>query len=148
MAIKLVFLAQVGATLAMAGITWFAQVVHYPLFDHVGRGAFSSWLFRIARNKCFNEIKKKRESLNPDVAETAASIDVEQDLMHKELVRKLDETLQQLPFEQRVVFILAEIQELSYEEIGEIESIPVGTVKSRLSRGRNKVAQLLNQFQE
>ena len=43
MAIKLVFLAQVGATLAMAGITWFAQVVHYPLFDHVGRGAFSSY---------------------------------------------------------------------------------------------------------
>ena len=41
MAIKLVFLAQVGATLAMAGITWFAQVVHYPLFGHVGRDAFS-----------------------------------------------------------------------------------------------------------
>ncbi len=43
MAIKIVFLAQVGATLAMAGITWFAQVVHYPLFGHVGRDAFSSY---------------------------------------------------------------------------------------------------------
>jgi len=126
--------------------TFLAAFEHIRRYDS-RRGRFSSWLYRIARNKCLNEIKKKREQLNPDIAESAAGTDVERDVLHREMFRRLDETLDQLPFEQRVVFVLAEIQGLPYGEIGRIEGIPMGTVKSRLSRARKKIMRILGDFE-
>ena len=129
------------------------QEVFLSAFQHIRRydprrGAFSSWLFRIARNACFNENKKKREVLNPDIEKIPDRTDLESDAIRNEVVRQLDRALESLPFEQRVVFILADIQGLSYEEIAEIEGLPLGTVKSRISRARNKLARLLSAYRE
>ena len=57
----------------------------------------------------------------------------------KEAYAALDRALAQLPFDQRSVFVLAEIQGFAMGEIASIEGLPVGTVKSRLARARRKM---------
>ena len=109
-------------------------------------GRFSTWLFRIARNKCFNEIKQKKEqpvSELPDIMGLQNPVD---DLLAKEVFIKLDNALNQLPFSHRTVFVLAELQGLSYAEIAQIEGISIGTVKSRLARTREKLRRILKEF--
>ena len=108
-------------------------------------GRFSTWLFTIARNKCLNEIKKKRELVSelPDMMGFQNPVD---DLLAKEVFIKLDNALNHLPFSQRTVFVLAELQGLSYAEIAKIEGINTGTVKSRLSRTKGKLRRILKEF--
>ena len=60
-----------------------------------------------------------------------------------ELFRRLDEALAELPFDQRSAFVLAELEGLSLEEVGRVEGIPVGTVKSRLNRARAALRETL-----
>ena len=59
----------------------------------------------------------------------------------------LDEALDHLPLEQRTAFLLAEIQELPHAEIAEIESVEVGTIKSRVSRAKERLRALLRAYQ-
>ena len=65
-----------------------------------------------------------------------------------ELFRRLDAALDTLPFEQRSAFVLAELQGLSYEQVGRIEGVGVGTVKSRIARAREKLRSLLHHVAE
>lgn len=65
-----------------------------------------------------------------------------------ELFRQLDAALAALPFEQRSAFVLAHLQGLSHEEVGQIEGVGVGTVKSRIARAREKLRTLLRQYDE
>ena len=64
-------------------------------------------------------------------------------MVEEELYRRLDAGLAALPPEQKTAFVLAEIQGLHHDEIARIEGIPVGTVKSRVSRAREKLRSLL-----
>ena len=59
--------------------------------------------------------------------------------------RRLDEALAALPIEQRTVFVLADIHELSYEDVSRVEGVQMGTVKSRLNRARQKLRALLSE---
>lgn len=125
-----------------------AQDVFLSVFRHLAsfdprRAAFSTWLFTVARNRCRNECARRRPIA---VAEPPEGIDPrgpEQDASRAELFRKLDAALEALPFEQRSAFVLAEIEGLSYEEIRRIEGVSLGTVKSRVSRAREKLRSLL-----
>jgi RNA polymerase sigma factor (sigma-70 family) len=63
---------------------------------------------------------------------------------HRETEELLDDALEQLPLEQKTAFVLAEIQELSLSEIAAVEGVPVGTVKSRISRAKEKLRRVLN----
>ena len=65
-----------------------------------------------------------------------------------ELFRQLDAALDALPFEQRSAFVLAQLQGLSYEDVGRIEGVGVGTVKSRIARAREKLRCLLSHAAE
>jgi RNA polymerase sigma-70 factor (ECF subfamily) len=103
------------------------------------RSAFATWLFTIARNKCWNVLRKKRPVVLAEVPERADPRTPEREAVGEELFRQLDAALAALPFEQRTAFVLAEIQELSQEEIAQIEGVRLGTVKSRLSRARDKL---------
>jgi RNA polymerase sigma-70 factor (ECF subfamily) len=61
-----------------------------------------------------------------------------------ELHDRLDAALNQLPLEQRTAFVLAEIQELPYSEIAIIEEVELGTIKSRVSRARQRLREVLS----
>lgn len=107
------------------------------------RGSFCAWLYRIARNLALNARKKKRDQPLPEgmviVDERTPADDVQKD----EIFRLLDRALEELPFQDRVIFVLAEIEGLSYAEIASIQGLRLGTVKSRLARTRARLRHLL-----
>lgn len=111
---------------------------------------FRSWLLRIATNRSFDVLRYRRrrqaESLDaqlieeePQWASEAPSDDPEEFSARRELSRRLDEALGRLPPEQRLVVLLHDVQGYPYEEIALITSASLGTVKSRLSRGRARL---------
>ena len=75
-----------------------------------------------------------------DSFEIAVTTDTEED---GDMFSKLDEALGRLPWEQRSAFVLIEIQELTYAEAAVIEDVPVGTVKSRVSRAKRQIRECL-----
>src|SRR4051794_30154704 len=106
------------------------------------RASFRTWLLTIARNVCLNSLKKRRPLLTDFEGPSFHPADLRSpgaELEQAELFRRLDEALAQLPFEQRTAFVLAELEGLSMEEVGRMEGVPVGTVKSRLDRAREKL---------
>jgi RNA polymerase sigma-70 factor, ECF subfamily len=103
------------------------------------RAAFATWLLTIARNRCLNALARRRPVLLDELPDRAEVRPPDADLTAAEWFRLLDQALAALPFEQKTVFILAEIQGLSLAEIAAIEGIKSGTVKSRLSRARDQL---------
>jgi RNA polymerase sigma-70 factor (ECF subfamily) len=113
-----------------------------------GRAAFSTWLFTIARNRCRNELSRRRPVVGTPLPERGDPRSPDQDAAEAELFRQLDDALNALPFEQRTAFVMAEFQGLTYEEISTIEGVGLGTVKSRISRARDKLRSLLRHTAE
>jgi len=127
------------------------QDIFFNAYKHIKKfdpdlGRFSTWIFRIARNKCLNEIKRKKERSFPEVYDTPEKGNPEKDLIHKEFMAKLDKSLDRLPYKHKIVFVLADLQGLSYEEIAQIEQTNTGTVKSRLFRARHKLRSTLEPY--
>jgi RNA polymerase sigma-70 factor (ECF subfamily) len=102
-------------------------------------GSFSTWLFCIARNRCLNELKRKHDIPEPDFPTLRTEETPESALREKETLTALDRALDSLSLEDRSVFILAEIDGLQHRDIARIEKIRTGTVKSRLSRTKEKL---------
>ena len=103
-------------------------VTHSRTFD--GREAkFSTWLFQIARNLSMNAIRD-RNRRREDGIENEAAAGSQPSTIESRLA--VDQFLQKLPEDQRVVFVLKHDQDLKYEEIANVLDIPVGTVKSRM----------------
>jgi len=112
------------------------------------RSAFSTWLFTIARNRCRNELARRRPIAGVELPESVDLHSPEREASEAELFRQLDAALDDLPFDQRSAFVLAQLQGLSYEEVGRIEGVGVGTVKSRIARAREKLRCLLRHVSE
>jgi len=72
----------------------------------------------------------------------------EKSFYKNEFLAKLDAILERLPFENRSVFVLAEFEGLTYAEIAEIEEISIGTVKSRLSRTKEKLRSVFKEYKD
>ncbi|MEO7910168.1 MAG: sigma-70 family RNA polymerase sigma factor [Roseiflexaceae bacterium] len=119
-------------------------------------GSFRSWMLRIATNTCYDvlRVRKRRPSVSLDIdaddesagsplqiADTAESPD--DFAQRRELAAAIQDGLKLLPDEQRIVLILSDIQGLAYEEIAQITNSNLGTVKSRLSRGRARLREVL-----
>jgi RNA polymerase sigma-70 factor (ECF subfamily) len=117
-------------------------------FD-AARSQFSTWLLTIARNRCWNHLKRTSGEAKPssaiaefDVeAPTAQPVDV---MLTGETFARLDAALELLPLDQRTAFVLAEIQELPYAEIALIEDVELGTIKSRVSRAKQRLREVLS----
>jgi len=107
------------------------------------RGRFSTWLFTIARNRCFNRLTARRreptEPPAPGAEGLAASDGPLERAASKELFASLDQALARVPAEQRSAFVLAVLEGLPLAEIARIEGVPVGTIKSRISRARSRL---------
>jgi RNA polymerase sigma-70 factor, ECF subfamily len=115
-----------------------AAYVHLGSYDDA-ESRFSTWLFTIARNRCFNEAKRRKPVALDTVEPAVASGHPADGLIAGEVADALDRALDSLPFEQRSAFVLAEIQDLPLEEVARIEAAPLGTVKSRISRAKEKL---------
>ena len=107
------------------------------------------WLLAIVRNTCFTFLKKKRggqshvefdEEMHRIEDE---SPDAESVLLNQAALESLNGCLEALPLEFREAIILRELEELSYKEISDIARVPVGTVMSRIARGRKRLLQCL-----
>jgi RNA polymerase sigma-70 factor (ECF subfamily) len=100
------------------------------------RSKFSTWLFTIARNMSINALKKKAPIPVEHLPEILDSRNPSHDLSDKELFAQMDQTLKALPGKLQRAFILAEFEQMPYDEIARIEGTRLGTVKSRINRAR------------
>ena len=103
------------------------------------RSQFSTWLFTIARNKSINALKKKTPIPVEHLPEILISRNPSHELSDKEIFMQLDEALKALPGKLRRAFVLAEMEQLPYEEVARIEGARLGTIKSRINRARMRI---------
>ena len=105
---------------------------------------FRAWIFMIMRNQFYTSIRKsaRTTSLDPEVAErTLVQMPEQQHHIH---IADVAKALQKLPSQQREVLLLIGANGISYEEAAEIIGCAIGTVKSRLARGRRALAALID----
>ena len=117
--------------------------------------SFSTWITRIAMNVCIDALRSRRDAVSLDALREDQGFDVPDAaptayarLEEKERLRLLREGLAPLPHDMRQLIVLRDMQGKSYEEIGEILQVPLGTVKSRISRAREKLAVILKKSSE
>lgn len=117
-----------------------------------GDAAFSTWLYRLASNACVDLLRKERRHQGTSLDDDTAGAEIpdtkptpEEAAETKELRAQIEAGLRQLSPEHRAVLILREIQQLNYEEIADALSLDLGTVKSRISRGRRQLRDFLKE---
>jgi RNA polymerase sigma-70 factor, ECF subfamily len=102
-----------------------------------------AWLFTIMHNQHVNEVRRLvREGNNVEI-EQAPTLTVQPNAMPALQLRDLERAIAQLATEQRQVILLVGLEGLAYDEVAAVLNIPVGTVRSRLSRGREQLRRLM-----
>ena len=132
-------------------------------FKAIGKfrgGSFKAWLLRIVTNACYDQLrfKQRRPTTSLDALLVLESAPVqpltdrgelpEEYAVRQELNRAIQVGIGTLPPEQRIALVLSDVQGLSYQEIAEVTGASLGTVKSRLSRGRGKLRDFLLEQRE
>ncbi len=132
-----------------------AFIKAYQAIKSFRGGSFKSWLMRIVTNTCYDQLRYKQrrpatslegmsEDGNPEHLELLNGGErPEEQVLRDELGHLLQLAINQLPNDQRVVLVLRDVQEFSYQEIADITTLPLGTVKSRLSRARRQLRSIL-----
>lgn len=121
-----------------------------------GDARFSTWLYRIAYNCCLKQLENRKRDkvlqasiqqeeqlLQQDNRDAQMSVELEA-RGNQALVR---EYLFQLPAKYRIVLILRHLQEMTYEEMAEILTVPIGTIKTHLFRARHLLRERLEAFE-
>ena len=123
-------------------------------------GSLRSWLARIVINACYDELRRKRrqptlpfelldadgEEIEPDYWLPDSSAGLEEQYESTELERAIQKCLSSLPPDYRAVFVLVDMECMSYEEAAKAVHVPIGTVKSRLARARMQMRKALQSF--
>lgn len=135
--------------------TFLTAYINMPRFRN---GSFRSWLYRIATNLC-NDVHRQHkryrvmslenevlveERLAPLDGFSASSLSPEMEVERRELELVIQQALNQLEADQRMVVVLVDQQDFDYRETAQILGIPIGTVKSRLARARLRLHQFLS----
>ncbi len=153
-----------GDTASAADATQEAFISAFRALRRFRGGSFRAWLLRIVTNACYDELRRRKrrpasslEELvenagvpepdgsaaifsKPDVPEVAAE--------RAELARAIQDCLNRLPDDFRVVVVLADVQGYDYREVAETIGKPLGTVKSRLARARARMRDCLQRYRE
>lgn len=119
-----------------------------------GDARFSTWLYRIAYNSALKQLEQRKRDRQLQTAMQAEQmladagnegrVETELELhARQEFIR---ENLATLPAKYRVVLVLRHIQDLTYEEMAEILTVPIGTIKTHLFRARNLLKERLEGF--
>ncbi|HEX6383933.1 MAG TPA: sigma-70 family RNA polymerase sigma factor [Anaerolineae bacterium] len=148
-----------GEPQAAEDITQEAFISAYKALNRFRGGNFKAWLLRIATNSCYDELRRRKrrpqsslDRLTED-NESFAFLRSPQEgpeghQQRLELVQAIEHCLEELPDEQRVTAVLCDVEGYDYNEIADITSVSLGTVKSRLSRARAKLRDCLQGFAE
>jgi RNA polymerase sigma-70 factor, ECF subfamily len=127
-------------------------VVHRRLHTFAGQCAITTWLYEICFRVAAGYRRKahfRREELVPDWSEldgqlrSPAAASPERQLQAARQAKQLEQLLDQLPLEYRVVFVMFEVEGMTSEQIAESVGAPLGTVYSRLYRARKRFARAL-----
>ncbi len=119
-----------------------------------GEARFSTWLYRIAYNCAIKqlELRKREQSLhlalqNEQMMENRNTVEKDACLEILENQELLQEHLSQLPVKYRIVLVLRHLQDMTYEEMAEVLTMPIGTIKTHLFRARNLLKERLQSFE-
>jgi RNA polymerase sigma factor (sigma-70 family) len=124
-------------------------------FD-AAQGAFATWLNRVARNHLVDHYRRTRKDrLTSSIDEDAGQIEERPSQIEGPMARVesrerrelLQAALDRLSPDMREAVILRDLQDLEYEEISQVLGVPVGTVKSRINRGRLELARILKRME-
>ncbi len=131
-----------------------AFISAYKSLNRFRGGSFKSWLMRIVTNSCYDELRRRKRrpqsSLDEITEENESPAFLrspnegpEGQQQRVELAQAIEECLEGLPDDQRVTAVLCDIEGYDYNEIAQITSSTLGTVKSRISRARSKLRDCL-----
>ena len=127
---------------------------HASYYKNVAK--FSTWIFTNAKNNALTELRKnKRKKTDSLWTEDGQIIDInskeeslDSKVQNEIAIDQLNKFLDEIPENFRMAVVLRDFQELSYEEISKILEIPIGTIKSRINRGRIQLAEKMKHFKE
>ena len=127
---------------------------HASYYKNVAK--FSTWIFTIAKNNALTELRKnKRKKTDSLWTDDGQVIDInskeeslDSKVQNEIAIDQLNKYLDEIPENFRMAVVLRDFQELSYEEISKILEIPIGTIKSRINRGRIQLAEKMKHFKE
>ncbi|HEX5754126.1 MAG TPA: sigma-70 family RNA polymerase sigma factor [Archangium sp.] len=125
--------------------------VYKSLRSYRSQSAFKTWLYSVVRNAFFDALRGRagrerslEEPLAADHAQAPSTADTaDERLLREEERQRLWRALRALPPEFRTAVVLFDVEGHTYEEVAAIEAVPIGTIKSRLSRGRALLRTLL-----
>lgn len=103
-----------------------------------------AWLFTIMHNVHMNQVKAQPRNWNQSAEEEALELPVAPTHEGRLELRELHTALRRLSEEQRAVVLLIGLEQMSYEEAAKVLGVPIGTVMSRLSRGREQLRLMMN----
>ncbi len=110
------------------------------------QSAFSTWMYRVTANTCLDLLRKKKPDTDlEDFERYAVSRDGNPDseTINRELGENIKRAIRMLPEKYIPIIVLKDMEGMKYEEIAQILGISVGTVKSRISRAREKLRDIL-----
>lgn len=140
-----------------------AQEIFVAIYKHIGdfraEAQLSTWIYRVTRNRCLNRLKylSRRKQASTDTLDSVpdrrlndlsgrAPLRPDHHLEGRQLQSVLEDCLTRIPEGQRMLLLLRDVDDLSYNEIAEIHELPVGTVKSRLHRARTALAAAVAEY--
>ncbi len=130
--------------------------IYRSLGSFKGQSSFSTWVYRITMNTCLDELRRRK-------SRNATSLDnlldngwspsdddnaPERHALASEQRRVIDRAIAELPEDMRSAVVLRDVQGFSYDEIAEMLEANIGTIKSRISRGREKLRLILRENAE
>jgi RNA polymerase sigma-70 factor (ECF subfamily) len=151
----------IGDRSGAADATQEAFIGAYNHLSQYRGGSFSAWLMRIVTNACYDELRRRRrrpslstEDLSEDADESAISLaspdedNPESVFDQRALSQAIQMCLDELPEAFRLVAVLCDVQGYDYREIAAIARVSLGTVKSRISRARQRLRDCLQGVRE
>ncbi len=126
-----------------------AYVRALTFFDSFRGEDGRAWLLTVVRNTCYTWLEKHRSrespvSLDERIHAPTSALNPEHIVLRRATGEELRAAVESLPVEFREVVVLRELEDLSYKEIAVVLGIPLGTVMSRLTRGRARLQQTLS----
>lgn len=148
-----------GQPQAAEDMTQDAFISAYKSLNRFRGGSFKSWLLRIVTNRCYDELRRRKRRPQSSLEEItdenespaflrSPEAGPEGQQQRVELAQAIEDCLAGLPDDQRITAVLCDVEGYDYNEIANITSATLGTVKSRISRARRKLRDCLQSVTE